>query len=292
IRAIRDAVPSVKLVLGWMGSLLPDGAAWHQTDLMLSCAPEIVEILERRGHRAAQLHHGYDPRVDAALLSRTDRWELSFVGQIPVSESTHTHRAALLDRVRTEADLAIFSPDGSPRPRDAAKVRLRAVAGMVGRGLLRAGLPEQALHRIPKLARAALDRPAGWGLPRGLKAAIRPPVFGLAMYQVLRDSRATLNIHADFSPRFACNMRLYEATGVGTCLVTDWKENLGDLFEIDREVVSFRTADELVEKVRWLAANPEARAAIGDAGQRRTLRDHTFARRAERLDALIRERLR
>lgn len=293
IRSIRDEVPSLKLVLGWMGSLLPDEPAWHQTDLMLSCAPEIVAILEQRGHRAAHLHHGFDPRVESRLVSRAKRWDVSFVGQIPTGEVTHSKRAILLDRVRREADVAIFSPDGSPSARDTVKARLRGVAGTVGRGLLHAGLSERTLQRIPKLARAALDRPASArGLPRGLKSAIRPPVFGLAMFQVLRDSHATLNVHADFSPRFAGNMRLFEATGMGACLVTDWKENLADLFDLDREVVSFRDVDELVEKLRWLAANPEARSAIGEAGRKRTLRDHTFARRAERLDGLIRERIR
>jgi len=293
IRAIRVEVPSVRFVLGWMGSLLPDGPAWHETDLMLSCAPEIVSILGERGHRAAHLHHGYDPRVETRIVSREKRWDVSFVGQIPTGEATHSKRALLLDRIRRESNVAIFSPDGSIPAREAVKARLRGVAGSVGRGLLSAGLPERALQRIPKLARAALDRPAAArGLPRGLKRAIRPPVFGLAMFQVLHDSHATLNVHADFSPRFAGNMRLFEATGMGTCLVTDWKENLGELFELDREVVSFRNADELSEKLRWLAANPKARAAIGEAGHRRTLQDHTFARRAERLDALIREGLR
>ena len=262
IRSIRDEVPSVKLVLGWMGSLLPDDPAWHQTDLMLSCAPEIVSILEQRGHRAAHLHHGFDPRVESRLVSRAKRWDVSFVGQIPTGEVTHSKRAILLDRVRREADVAIFSPDGSPSARETVKARLRGVAGTVGRGLLHAGLPERTLRRIPKLARAALDRPASArGLPRGLKSAIRPPVFGLTMFQVLRDSRATLNVHADFSPRFAGNVKLFEATGMGACLVTDWKENLADLFDMDREVVSFRDVDELVEKLRL--ARGESRGALG-----------------------------
>jgi spore maturation protein CgeB len=161
----------------------------------------------------------------------------------------------------------------------------------VARGLLRAGLPERTLAKSPKLARAALERPPR-GLPAGLRHVIRPPVFGLEMFQTLRDSHATLNVHADYSPRFACNMRLYEATGVGTCLVTDWRENLGELFELDREVVSYRGVDELLEKLRWLDGAPAERKAIAEAGRKRTLRDHTYARRGERLDALIREALR
>lgn len=293
IQQIKSEVPSVRLVLGWMGSLVPDGPAWRHVDLMLSCAPELVELLEQRGYRAAHLHHAYDPRVEGRLEAHPKQWEVSFVGQIPVGEGTHSARAQLLDRVRRETDVAIFSPDGTVRARDVARSRLRGAVGSVGRGLLRAGVSEQSLRRFPRLARAALEDPSSRrGIPRGLRRAIRPPVFGLAMFQVLRDSHATLNVHADYSPRFACNMRLFEATGVGACLVTDWKENLGELFELDREVVAFRSPEELLEKLRWLSAAPAEREAIAQAGRRRTLRDHTFARRAERLDALIRGAIR
>ena len=43
-------------------------------------------------------------------------------------------------------------------------------------------------------------------------------------------------------------MRLFEATGSGACLVTDWKENLGELFEPDVEVVTYRSVAECVKK--------------------------------------------
>ena len=48
--------------------------------------------------------------------------------------------------------------------------------------------------------------------------------WGLAMYQILRDSRVTINHHGNIPP-YANNCRLYEATGVGGFLLTDWKEN-------------------------------------------------------------------
>ena len=108
------------------------------------------------------------------------------------------------------------------------------------------------------------------------------------MFQVLRDSRISFNSHIDISPRSASNMRLFEATGVGSCLITDWKENLSDIFEPESEVVTYRSAEECVEKVRWLLDHPKEREQIAAQGQARTLKDHTFARRAELLDELLR----
>jgi spore maturation protein CgeB len=78
-------------------------------------------------------------------------------------------------------------------------------------------------------------------------------VFGLAMYQKLADSKVTLNNHIDIATISASNMRLYEATGIGTCLLTDWKPDLEQLFEPDREVVTYKSAAEAIEKVNLFA---------------------------------------
>jgi len=286
-------VPSVRLALGYTGSLAPESGAWRHVDLMISCAGEAVERFARQGLRAAQLHHGYDPRVETRLEHSPKRWEVSFVGQILADDAIHSTRARVLERIREQSSIAMFSPDGTTRPRDRMRASLRDLAGRAGRMLLRAGVPEKALRRVPRLARAAAaGRTRGPGISPALRAQLRPPAFGLAMYQVLRDSHATLNVHADSSPRFASNMRLFEATGMGTCLVTDWKENLGNLFELDREVVAYRSVEELEEKLRWLASAPAERRAIAAAGRARVLREHTYARRAARLDGLIREAIR
>jgi spore maturation protein CgeB len=118
-----------------------------------------------------------------------------------------------------------------------------------------------------------------------------PPLFGLEMFQKLHDSKLTLNTHIDISSASASNMRLYEATGVGTCLLTDWKENLRDLFELEAEVVSYQSAEDCIEKVRYLLDHEDERRAIAAAGQRRTLRDHTFSQRAEQIHGLIKTML-
>lgn len=44
---------------------------------------------------------------------------------------------------------------------------------------------------------------------------------------------------------------------MGACLVTDWKENLHEMFEPEKEVVTYRSADEMVEKVNYLLAHDE-----------------------------------
>jgi hypothetical protein len=125
----------------------------------------------------------------------------------------------------------------------------------------------------------------------------RGHAWGRRMYDVLYGSRITLNRHAHIDVRgrvttiHANNMRLYEATGVGTCLVTESKANLADLFEPDREVVTYTSDDECIEKVRQLLEHEDDRAAIARAGQARTLREHTYTQRMRELSEILRKRI-
>lgn len=120
---------------------------------------------------------------------------------------------------------------------------------------------------------------------------IRPrhhgPVWALDMYRALAESELTLNRHIDVAEGYANNMRLYEATGMGTMLLTDRKSNLGDLFEVGKEVAAYDSAEEAVELIRHYTSHPDERDAIARAGQARTLRDHTYERRMHELAAIL-----
>jgi spore maturation protein CgeB len=87
-------------------------------------------------------------------------------------------------------------------------------------------------------------------------------------------------------------MRLYEATGVGALLVTEDYENLPELFEAGREVVTYSDADDPVEKVRYYLDHDDERRRIAAAGQARTLAEHTCAKRIEELAPMLEARLR
>lgn len=108
-------------------------------------------------------------------------------------------------------------------------------------------------------------------------------VWGLDMYRALARSRVTLNRHINVAENYANNMRLYEATGVGSLLITDRKDNLDELFEVGKEVVTYSSPKEAVELIRYYQAHPEEAKTIARAGQQRTLRDHTYHGRMKEL---------
>lgn len=117
------------------------------------------------------------------------------------------------------------------------------------------------------------------------------PVIGMDMYNLLHQSKVTFNKHADLGWGGVGNMRMFEATGVGTCLVTDMGKNMRDLFEPDKEVVTYTSIDEAVEKVNYLMEHEGAATGIASAGQRRTLKDHTINIRCQQIDEVIQKNL-
>lgn len=112
--------------------------------------------------------------------------------------------------------------------------------------------------------------------------------WGAQMYEILRNSKITINHHIDIAECFANNMRLYEATGCGTLLITDDKKNLNELFEVGKEVVVYRSADELVDLIQHYGKHDAEREQIAIAGQKRTLTEHTYYNRMAELAEIIR----
>lgn len=120
-----------------------------------------------------------------------------------------------------------------------------------------------------------------------LRAAHQGEAWGLDMYNIFYNSRIVLNHHIDEAEDNANNMRLYEATGTGAMLLTDAKKNMGDLFAVNGEVVTYASPSECAERVEYFLGHELERAAIAKAGQERTLKSHTYRQRMERLVTLL-----
>jgi spore maturation protein CgeB len=293
IREIRASNPSIKSVIGWCGAPFDDASVFSAYDVVLSCIPELVGIFRKLGHRSEHLHHAFDPRVLLRIpADRNPSIDLSFVGQITRGRLQHERRLRLLEELANEFPVQIYSALGDITLRQEVKTLARKAGFRAIEFARTLGMPDRFIRKFPLIGRGVdwKVKPESGKIP-SLMNFVKPSVFGLDMFATLRDSELTLNNHIDVSENSASNMRLFEATGAGACLVTDWKPNLSELFDSENEVVTYRTAEECAEKIRWLLRNKQRANAIAEAGQKRTLRDHTFLKRAPELDRFIRKTL-
>lgn len=291
---LREAGGKGVLMIGWQAAPIKDYGLLRDLDLVLTCAPHFVDYMRQAGVNAALFLHAFEPSVLAALPSRLARdLDFTFIGSFVLQQGFHNDRYALVRYLMESTPLHVWgevheATVSSRRTRLMSKAAAVAVK-LTGRGSLWASLQS-------KLAQHPTVLPKGFspGDSAGANHQNRfhEPVFGLRYYEILVRSKLTFNSHIDCAEQYAGNMRLFEATGAGACLLTDRKSNLAELFEPDVELVTYGSAEECAEKVKYLLDHDEQRATIAAAGHRRVLRDHTFEQRAIYLDNLIRQSLR
>jgi len=113
------------------------------------------------------------------------------------------------------------------------------------------------------------------------------PLWGLDMYQAYRDARIVFNRHIGIAENYANNLRLYEATGVGSLLLTDHKQNLPEIFQPGVEVAAYKNDGECLELIEHYLAHADEREKVAATGQRRTLTEHTYHNRMAELCGIL-----
>ena len=294
-RCLKEECPSIRLIIGWCGAPFLDGSVFKAYDVVLSNIPEMVDRFRREGYCCKYMCHAFEPRILEKITPETESFvDFSFLGSIVKHSDFHNTRETILRYLIRRTDLQMWvETSNSPQPHQWA-LPIKQFAYGVAQRIKRLPGGQPFLHALPKL-----QQYANMNYRPELPGKIDPEIvkrsssalYGLCMYQKLYESRITLNTHIDISKQSASNMRLYEATGVGTCLLTEWQPNLHEIFEPDVDVVTYQSQEEIVEKVQYLLSHEAERRQIAKAGQQRTLKNHTFDLRAEELDVYIRQAL-
>lgn len=141
-----------------------------------------------------------------------------------------------------------------------------------------AGVPVQAFGR--DWSKHWYDRVRTWRLgapsfPTGRDLSLPDA------YAVMAGSPATLNIHSD---QDGFTMRTFEAAGVGGVQLVD-REDVTEFYEPGREVLVYRSTDELVDLAQRSITDDRWGDRLRVAARARTLDQHTFGHRARALEA-------
>ena len=106
--------------------------------------------------------------------------------------------------------------------------------------------------------------------------------------EVNAGARLVLNVHRQsmvengWSPA----TRMFEAAGAASCQVTDSMPGIDEFFAPGTEILVAENGEDVARLVREVTAADARR--IGEAARKRALESHTYARRAELLDSLLR----
>lgn len=262
---IRRSHPKIKFIFGYDGTLKHDISSFAGCDLVLSCIDDTIAYYEHHGLNGYFLPYAFEKEILNKIRKREPVHNVSFVGSFYPFKGLHSERLHLIAGLSQKTPLDIYSP------------------AILHKGFL------PYLWAVSKLARNKQWEDVSYS--NYIDKVRKGTVYGIEMYQVLSDSKITLNFHGDIVGKKGGNMRLFEATGAGTCLVTDWKENLEEFFEPEKEIVSFKTPEECLEKLNYLLSHENERESIALAGQKKTLNEYSYENILGKFSSFLETRL-
>ncbi|HWP46809.1 MAG TPA: glycosyltransferase [Candidatus Limnocylindrales bacterium] len=291
---LRQVCNKRVIILGWRASPTPDFTIFKDLDLILTSAPNFVTLLQQNGARAVYMPLAFEHTILDVVKPTMERdLSFSFVGNLGSRNGYHSQRYAWIEKLVACTPLQVWGQVSDPRLRPRKDRILDKVSYEANRVLKSLGVSQSFRSKLPVVRRGVpwISDPSLPSVKQLYPHRFHEPVMGLKNYEILARSRIVFNSHIDCAGEYAGNLRLYEATGMGACLLTDWKVNLPDLFKPDVEVVTYRSVEECIEKVRYLLDHEEERQTIARSGQQRTLREHTYFHRVQELVNLIRRYL-
>jgi spore maturation protein CgeB len=240
---LAEVKKHVKKIFGWINCVIPGDLKLNNIELLLTSLPHFVDDFRKAGVPSEMMRSAFDAQILTALGTKPKQdIDFSFVGNLT---RFHKNRTALIKELMDRTDLVFFG---------------------------------SGIQCIPD-TRSFFQRLTSKNIYQQRQ---RDSVWGLEMYRTLQRSKITFNSHIDVSKNIIGNMRMYEATGVGTLLLSDGK-NAPDKNFNDDEVVYYDDINDAIEKVNYYLQHEGERAAIAARGQKRTLTEYSYENMSKQL---------
>ena len=101
-------------------------------------------------------------------------------------------------------------------------------------------------------------------------------IYGQDLLAALNSALVTLIFSRTPAGHGIIKVGLFDFLAAGALVAADYIPELADYFEPGREILTFRSVEELIAIVQHCRRNPDEAAAIRAAGRARVLRDHTW----------------
>lgn len=240
-------------------------------------APKQLKALAQKYQAKLYL---YD--TDSCNLYPNRREFIFFLQQeLPVYQHIFSFSRVVTEFLVRQALPASFAPFGAlPLPRFQSSDDQHSVL-FVGSGDLRRVLLLESISDVLKVYGNRWQR--NWPLMSDpLKACVEDrTLWGDDLYQVLANSKIVLNITRGpfYAAETGINLRIFEAMAAGCFVLTDYCDEIAELFTPGEEIETFKGSAELREKVLYYLNNEQARQRIAERGHQKFLSHFTWEHR-------------
>ena len=114
-----------------------------------------------------------------------------------------------------------------------------------------------------------------------------PPVHHLKEApKVFYSSKINLNITLR-SIASGVPARVFDVMSVGGFMLSNWQEEIPELFVEDKEIVTYKSPEELVDKADYYLKHENERTRVAVNGYRKVKEQHTYEQRLERIISIL-----
>tara|TARA_A100001015_G_scaffold291657_1_gene366091 strand:- start:8282 stop:9586 length:1305 start_codon:yes stop_codon:yes gene_type:complete len=272
-------------------------------DMVFYSPPSIQKFFKKAGIKSYLMYHYFDEKIfdKIKLQNRQKKYNLTFLGSSRYPETRYYYLKSILE----EFDIKIWLHENYKKTNNSINIDKISLKQFVKEFIIITSskinydiveklrtlkIYNTKYHNfINQIRRKILTNQTNSqaSLKKEFAEKCKNPVFGFEYYQILNNSKITLNMHADLANGCVGNMRMFEATGMGSCLLNDYGSNLSELFEDGKEIITFKSISDAKDKIRYLLNNPKEAEKIAKAGQIKTLQKHTTKNRCEFLNDII-----
>lgn len=113
-----------------------------------------------------------------------------------------------------------------------------------------------------------------------------PEVDHREAYKIFYSSKINLNMTLR-SIESGVPLRIFDIMSVGGFVLSNWQEELTELFEEDKEIVLFKTPEEMVEKIDYYLSHEKERVRIGINGYQKVKNCYTFEHQLNKIITIL-----
>ncbi len=274
-------------LIAWYGANCGDEKIFRYFDLTLSNSKHLVNSLRAKNISADFLQHSFDPIIlEKINIPENPINKVAFFGNLDVSTCDFRERTRLLEEISKKTKLLdIYGEHTKPSRQERTKHALLASRQKIAKSINKV----VSNNKIKYWSDEKHLPPTPWPLDKEFCSRIQSPLYGQQMLEKLSSYRVAINYHNKHTGNYACNMRLFEASGLGCALITDGKSDLNEYFETDKEIITYNSVDDAYEKIKFLTQNPKWSEKIAILGQKRCLNFYNTENQITRLSKILNE---
>ena len=299
LKNLKEDFPFIKKIIFHNGIPIKDSNLKY-VDHIFSAVPYLASFYKSQSINSSLLYHYFDKEI-LQKLSKSESYndDLIFIGKTgDFSDKNHLSRFEFLNKILNNDNINFkcFSLEKKRQELIENKFSQKKILRDKILNLLKKIKPSYLKYLKFKNLPLKLDNLLNDAIKNEKKIRflhqihknrILAPIYGIEMYEQLKNSRVVFNMHTDEANNESGNIRMFEVTGVGSCLITNDSANIKDLFIPDQEILTYKSYDEFLSKYKEIINNENLQKILRINGQNKTIKHHTTEKRVEEMNHLI-----